>query len=84
MSVIVKSKHFSPRVVVKKLLTSYFRENLGKSLTQVRVEDLKQFFNEFMWHFNDEDIEQFLVEANEVGVENIPGMVQDSLECSYK
>ncbi|OMJ86008.1 hypothetical protein SteCoe_12577 [Stentor coeruleus] len=84
MSVIVKSKHFSPRVVVKKLLTSYFRENLGKSLAQVRVEDLKQFFNEFMWHFSDEDIEQFLVEANEVGVENIPGMVQDSLECSYK
>jgi hypothetical protein len=84
VSVIVKSRGFSPRVVIQRLLISYFRENLGKNIDEVRSEDLKEFFNDFSWHFTEADIDEFLAEVNDIAVESLPGFMHDSLECSYK
>ena len=80
----MKSKAFRPRVLVKRLLTGYFKDNLGKKLYEVGIEDLREFFRDFAWHFSDEDIEEFVAEAQEVGIENVPVMMQDNMECSYK
>jgi hypothetical protein len=82
--VLIKSRQLSPKFVVFKLLNGYFRETLGKTLSEASISDLNQFFSHFHWHFNDDDIDDFLKLADSVGLSNLPGVVQESLECSYK
>ena len=65
-------------------MTSYFMDRFGVTVEEAGMKELKDFFDEFRWHFNDNDIEEFLADAAEVGVKEVPGMVQDSLECSFR
>jgi hypothetical protein len=84
VEVLVKSQKFPPRKVVSLLLDNYFEERMGKGFEEVGIKELKEFFEEFRWHFNDSDIEEFLAHAAEVGLKDLPGYIQDSLECSFR
>ena len=66
------------------LFEGFFEEKFEVGMKEAGIEELRGFFDEFRWHFTDEDIEEFLAEVSEVGVKDMPGMVQDCLECSYK
>lgn len=84
VSVFLRSQKLQPRAVVRILFDGFFEERFGKGLEEAGLEELREFFEEFRWHFTDEDVEEFLVEVLESGVKEMPGMVQDCLECSFK
>ena len=53
-------------------------------MNEATIEDLKQFFDDFALHFSQADVEDFIEEVSVVSIEDIPGVMQDSIECSYK
>jgi hypothetical protein len=58
-----RSRKLRPEIVVRDVLQSYFLELTGKTIKEVNLDDLKQFFNHFWWHFTDDDIQDFLWET---------------------
>lgn len=88
---LLASAILKPQVVVKAVLTQYFKENKGEVVKDITLEELKQFFNDFGWHFTDEDIEDFLWEARflleDIGSANVvelAGFVRNNVESFPK
>lgn len=84
VSVFLRSQKLTPRAVVRLLFEEFFEKKFEVGMKDAGIEELRGFFDDFRWHFTDEDIEEFLAEVSEVGVKDMPGMVQDCLECSYR
>ena len=81
------SRKLHPEFVVKVVLTRYFQEGRGKNLKDASLEEIKQFFNDFYWHFSEEDIEEFLWETRfiledigAVEITELAGMVNNTVK----
>ncbi|OMJ72318.1 hypothetical protein SteCoe_29264 [Stentor coeruleus] len=60
---IMASRKLRPEFVVRVVLTRHFQEGRGKNVQDASIEEIKQFFNDFYWHFTEDDIQDFLWET---------------------
>lgn len=74
-----------PHEVVKHVLNEHFKKK------KINIGDLSDFFNEWSWHFNEEDLREFLVEAqslaDELGYfkhEEVANMIRINVEACPK
>lgn len=84
---LVGSRKLRPEFVVKVVLTRYFQEGRGKNVKDASLEEIKQFFNDFWWHFTEDDIQDFLWETRfileDVGsadITQLSGMVKHNVK----
>ena len=87
----LKSARLRPHLIVSKILNTYFEEQRGRQMEDVSLEELKQFFNDYGWHFTEEDTEDFLWEARfvledigSVKVSEVAGLVRNHIEAYAK
>ena len=75
-----------PHEVVKYILAEHFRKK-----QKINIGDLNEFFGEWSWHFSDDDIREFLIEAqslaDELGYfrhEDVANMIRINVEACPK
>ena len=87
ISVIMNSRNLNSDFVVKVVLTKYFQESCGKNVKDVSLKEIKHFFEDFHWHFTNDDINDFLWEAKyileDIGtmeITELAGMVKNTVK----
>lgn len=86
-STLFTSRKIRPEFVIRVVLERFFKEFNGKVVKEVNLDDLRQFFNEFWWHFTDDDIQDFLWETKfilgdigTVSISELGGMVRNTIK----
>jgi hypothetical protein len=84
---IFASRKLKPDFVVRTVLERYYKEGKGRNVKDASLEEIKQFFNDFWWHFVEEDVEDFLWETRFVledtgtaEINELAGMVRNNVK----